>query len=273
MLNRGLPLALATGFLAVGLSLPCQAQSVFRPAWTPGMYWVVESPRLVHQYDSFGNVINTLQDGYYYTRFQVLSVNSTPKGRTATIEIKYKINDNFTYDEMMDSFRIVVDMMQGEVHQYEWHGIRADGEPLDDVTRIPPWSRRGCGFPFRWPYRGLLPPTLHVLLPVFTFTGMPGQLGLQSMESEDFGNEFTQVVTPITGGARVELGFSAGPYPVSLVFRNGLPWYEAVLPDGTVINPIVETGMMEGSLRGGQDSAAGVRAPADKGSVSRSPKP
>ena len=159
------------GLLAVFVGLtcairPCQSASwIWRPDWKVGDYWIVRSPLVRKVIDPMTpRTPKEYRDGFYFTRFLVKSEQCFDSGRQVVIEIKYRENDDFTFDEMLDSAEILVDMQTLRVSQVRVLGMLPDGSPMNILKKIAR-DRREV---FAWTYgpHGV-PDTLCFILPTF----------------------------------------------------------------------------------------------------------
>lgn len=246
-------LGFIVGILAVGLSAVATADSFqWTPGWKQGDYWIVRSPLVRHSVDA--GVVTPVSDGYYFTRFLVKSDTATPASRTIVLEIKYRENEDFTFDQMLDSLELVVDMSNVRVRRVRELGWREDGTWMDDETKIAPDAPDI--FELGYPPHGV-PDTCPVIIPMFkrvttsTGNGFVLESVTKSRTSEP-NYEAAQTVQLTPTGALLEFWTGPGAVehapqakaPYRLVLKPGSPWPDVEESDGTPLATVVETGIL-----------------------------
>lgn len=230
------------GLLAILLLLAPQAAARFRWQATlaAGQCWTVRSPRVVS--GSFDPMTGTPRGerpaGFYDTRFHVLSLERAAAGSLATIELKVKENDDFGYDDQMDSYEMRVLLPSWRILSVTWRGLDETGHRFAVERAVPhdPHDR----FPFCWPFRGsTFPPDMVLMLPVI-HADSTGTEAIVADASADGWPAWRQAVTLTPDGADVWL-YDEGCVvePVTLRFAQGEPWYRVVDATGAVVNDLM----------------------------------
>jgi hypothetical protein len=236
---------------SVALALGTSAAAFeWQPAWSEGTYWVVQSPRMVDTADWVtGAAQPPVQDGSFLTRFHVTKLErNRGGGGTAKLEIRFKVDGQTEYEDTLDWFEMEVDLAAMRPRRLSWHGIHADGDPIEEVFEFDVDGTEGE--PWRWPRIVPLTEGLTVAFPVFGGTATPGRYDLISRTRGDDPSKpnrvaYSQVVATVAGGTLVSVGRGETPATtVGLLFGSeAVPWPDVVTNVGG--NPVVETGFLE----------------------------
>lgn len=170
------------------------------PGWSEGTYWVVRTPRFVDSCDWVTGVANDpRQDGHYLTRFTVAELAPSPSGGgSARLEVRFSVEGETDYLDTADWFELELRLSDLSPIRVAWHGVRADGGPIEEVVRFS--SEAGGKEPFIWPDVLPLPRGLGVGLPVLEPGAAPGSYLMKSRSGADeppsaTQAEFSQTVT------------------------------------------------------------------------------